>query len=250
MLTLMPVSPLSLLVSLSLFFPRLVYDSQDSDDDIPNLSSPRKNTLFSSNAAAAAAGFGGPGAGGMFAGGAGMDSSGGPGNLGKVGGAGTLLFPYLQSFSLADLVHHPQLWPTPIHWASPRPSRSTRSVVSDPTSSSSRRWCRSLCCIPKCLNDSTSLHLEECCSTDRRARERRCWRGRWPRVAARKGGKSVRRRPCLRGLASADSASRSVLHAQGSRLLEQVGRRGRAPVASLVRGGKELPTEHHLLRRD
>lgn len=54
-----------------------------SDDDMPNLTSPRKAALFSSNAAAAVADFGN---GGMFAGGAGgMDISGGPGNLGKVG---------------------------------------------------------------------------------------------------------------------------------------------------------------------
>ncbi|KAK4705160.1 ATPase family AAA domain-containing protein 2, partial [Phenoliferia sp. Uapishka_3] len=54
----------------------------DSDDDGPNFSTPRKAALFGSNAAAAAAGFGG--AGGMFAGGAAMDLAGGPNNLGKV----------------------------------------------------------------------------------------------------------------------------------------------------------------------
>ncbi|KAL8286687.1 hypothetical protein RQP46_004215 [Phenoliferia psychrophenolica] len=59
----------------------------DSDNDGANFSTPRKAALFSSNAAATAAGFGG--AGGMFAGGAGagtsgMDLSGTPSNLGKV----------------------------------------------------------------------------------------------------------------------------------------------------------------------
>ncbi|KAK4055288.1 TAT-binding protein-like protein 7, AAA ATPase [Microbotryomycetes sp. JL201] len=61
-------------------------DSSSSDDDAPGFSTPRKGGggMFSSNAALA-----GLGAGGMFAGGAGLDL-GAPSNLGKVGGSTSL----------------------------------------------------------------------------------------------------------------------------------------------------------------
>ncbi|GAA5878836.1 hypothetical protein JCM1840_000730 [Sporobolomyces johnsonii] len=61
--------------------------SDSSDDDVPNLNSPSKSALFSSKAAAAAAGL----PGGMLASGGGLDfGSGAPNNLGKVNGTAAL----------------------------------------------------------------------------------------------------------------------------------------------------------------
>ena len=203
--------------------------SDSSDDDAPNFGgSPRKGAVFTG---AGAAGM----TGGMLSGG-GLDF-GAPSNLGKVQNAAALAdtdplgVPSTISFDsvgglgghiqqLKEMVSLPLLYPEVFERFNMTPPRGVlfhgppgtgKTLLARALAASCSTDGRKICASPSLLSSSCSL----------------------PRLDADSGIRA-----------------RSVLHAQGRRLPEQVGRRGRAPAAPPLRRGQGVPAEHHLLRRD
>ena len=84
---------------------------------------------------------------------------------------------------------------------------------------------------------------------DRLERERRYSLGRLLLAVALKAGRFVRSFDST-FVSAMLTLVRSILHAERSGLLVEVGRRSRATAATAVRGSEGLSTEYHLLRRD